>query len=79
MSDRKPVTPKSEVFEHAGQKYTCRFDPNAPPNERWMWVVNYTRTYQYIGNAATLEKASVKARKQIHALNKHVIEIEENE
>jgi hypothetical protein len=79
MSEKKQVTPKSETFEHAGQKYTCRFDPNAPPGEKWVWIVNYTRTYQYFGGAATLEKASVKARRQIHTLNRHVIELEENE
>ena len=79
MSERKQVTPKSETFEHAGQRYTCKFDPNAPAGERWVWIVNYIRTYQYVGNAASLEKASVKARRQIHVLNKHVIEIEENE
>jgi hypothetical protein len=32
-----------------------------------------------MGSAPTLESASVKARKQIHALNKHIIAMEENE
>jgi len=30
-----------------------------------------------MGSAATMEAASVKARRQIHALNKHVIAMEE--
>jgi hypothetical protein len=31
-----------------------------------------------MGSAASLEAASVKARKQIHALNKHIIAMEED-
>ena len=79
MSERKPIPPKSQTFEHGGQKYTCTFDPRAPKSEQWVWTVNYKRTYPYMGSAPTLESASVKARKQIHALNKHIIAMEENE
>lgn len=78
LSDKKSITPKSETFEHAGQRYTCTFDPNAPPGEKWVWRVKYMRAYLYFGNAQTLEKASVKARKLIHSMNKHVIDVEEN-
>ena len=77
MSERKPIPPKSQTFEHGGQKYTCTFDPRALPGSQWVWTVNYKRTYPYMGSAATMEAASVKARRQIHALNKHVIAMEE--
>ena len=45
MSERKAIPPKSQAFEHGGQRYTCTFDPNAPPNERWVWQVKYVRHY----------------------------------
>lgn len=60
---------KRETYEHGGQKYTCAFDPNAPPHERWVWYVDYTRSYQYVGSAPTLEKAAIAARRKIHSLN----------
>lgn len=66
----RPIPPKTETFEHGGQQYTCRFDPNAPPDRQWVWIVNYKRTYRYFGSAPTMEAASVVARKKIHAMNK---------
>ena len=74
----RETKPKSETFEHAGQKYTCMFDPNAPKGEQWVWYVDYIRTYRYVGNASTMDKAAANARRQIHKLNKYQIDWEEN-
>lgn len=79
MADKKPIPPKSETFEHAGQKYTCTFDPNAPKNQQWVWKVDYVRTYPYFGASATMEAAAKKARLLIHNMNKHTIASEESE
>lgn len=79
MSDRKPIPPKSQTYEHGGQKYTCTFDKNAPAGQQWVWTLNYKRVYPYFGTAPTLEAASVKARRQIHSLNKRVIASEEDD
>jgi hypothetical protein len=79
MAERKPIPPKTATFEHGGQRYTCRFDPNAPPDKRWVWTVAYTRTYQYFGHASTMEGASSNARRQIHKLNVRRIKQEEDD
>lgn len=60
---------KRETYEHGGQKYTCAFDKNAPPGKQWVWYVDYVVTHRYVGSAPTMEKASIDARKKIHALN----------
>jgi hypothetical protein len=78
MSERKAIPPKSQAFEHGGQRYTCTFDPNAAKGEQWVWQVKYVRHYPYSGSAATMEAASKKARLLIHNMNKHVIAVEEN-
>jgi hypothetical protein len=79
LADRKPIPPKSETHEHAGQRYSCTFDPNAPPGEQWVWKIRYIRTYLYFGSSPTMEAAAVKARLKIHNLNKRVASEEENE
>lgn len=61
---------KRVSYEHAGQKYICTFDPNAPPGAQWVWHVDYVTTYRYIGSAPTMEKAAADARRKIHTLNK---------
>jgi len=68
LAERKAVPPKAIHDTHAGQRYTCTFDPNAPPHEQWVWVVNYTRTYQFYGSSPTAEAATRAARKRIHLL-----------
>lgn len=75
----KPIKPKTETHEHAGQKYTCRFDPNAPEGQQWVWIVDYVRVYHYAGSGPTMDAASATARRRIHALNKRAIESEERD
>lgn len=76
---RQPITPNRRTFEHAGQRYTCVFDPNAPIGEQWVWIVEYVRITRYSGSSPTMEAASVKARKQIHTLNRWGIAQEEDD
>lgn len=75
----KPIKPKTVTYEHAGQKYTCRFDPNAPEGQQWVWVVDFVRVYQTIGSAPSLEAASKKARLHIHNMVKRVMTAEERD
>lgn len=75
----KPVTPKSETFDHAGQRYTCRFDPNAPRGQQWVWCVDYVRTYHYSGSGPTMESVAAAARRKIHMLNVRKIDLEEKD
>lgn len=79
MATRKAIKPKEQVYEHAGQRYRCCFDPNAPPNEQWVWIVEYVQTYRYYGHAPTLEGASKGARLKIHKLNKWEDDQDEHE
>lgn len=77
LSTKKLIPPKRETFEHAGQRYTCMFDPNAPPGRQWVWLVDYVQTYRYFGSSPTMESAAKSARLQIHTLNKHIVATEE--
>jgi hypothetical protein len=79
LTTRKPIPPKSETFKHAGQQYTCTFDPNAPPDQRWVWQVKFTRVYPYYGTGPTMEAASKAARLKIHKLTLDEIKWEERE
>lgn len=78
MAERKSISPKTETFDHGGQKYTCTFDPNAPKHQQWVWHVEYVRKYPYFGSCPTMEAAASKARKLIHSMNTHVIKWEES-
>ena len=77
--ERAKITPNRRTYEHGGQKYTCMFDPNAPKGKQWVWFVNYVHTIRLVGSAPTMEAASVKARKEIHGLNKTFGKIEEDD
>lgn len=79
LAERKPIPPKEQSFEHGGQRYTCRFDPNAPEDKRWLWTLAYTRVYRYYGQAPTMEQASAVARRKIHSMNKFAIQAEEDD
>ena len=63
------VRAKAETRLYAGHRYTLRFSPTATPDKRWSWVVKYTRTYEYIGSAETIQRASKDAELQIRKLN----------
>ena len=76
---RTPVTPNRKTFEHGGQRYTCCFDPNAPPGKQWVWIVDYVHKMRFVGTSSTLEAASVKARKEIHGMNKMLGRLEEDD
>ena len=66
--ESRAIAPKTERGIHMGQRYTLQFDPNAPAGERWVWIVRFTREYEYIGCAASLEAALRAAKKQIKEL-----------
>lgn len=76
---RKSIPPKEERFTHGGQTFICRYDPIAPPEHRWVWVLDYTRSYKYFGNAATLVAAQSQARRRIVKLNKRVVAGDEHD
>lgn len=79
LSDGKMIPPKSETHEHAGQRYTVTYDPNAPEHERWVWHMDYVRTYPYFGSCPTLDAAQSRAMRRIVLLNKRVFDWEERE
>lgn len=79
LSDRKPIQPKHIEGKDGKHKYTVTFDPNASHHSRWVWQVEYVRVYEYYGATSTEGSAVKEARKQILAMNKHLIEWEENE
>lgn len=67
--------PTKTISDREGDhRYTCTFDPNAPPHERWVWYVDYVRTYRYVGSSPTMEKAVKDARRKIHSLNTHEVD-----
>lgn len=78
LSDRKPIPPKQIVDRDGKQTYTVTFDPNAPHHSRWVWHVEYVRSYPYTGSTSTQASAVKEARKLIHAMNMHVIKWEED-
>jgi hypothetical protein len=61
------------------QRYTCTFDPNAPPHARWAWEVNFVRSFKYFGTAPSLPLADRHARKRIQQLLDRVVKQEEAE
>ena len=79
LAERKAIPPKSINGMHAGQKYTVVFDPNAPPHERWTWIVDYTRVYKMYGAGPTAEAAGAQARKRIHRMTQRQHMEEESE
>jgi hypothetical protein len=62
------VKPKSESRQFGGHRYTLMFDTNAPPERRWFWTVKYTRIYEYIGAASTIQRAAKEAERKIGEL-----------
>jgi len=68
MEYAKAIPPKTEAGMHMGQRFILRYDPHAPPDARWVWVVRFTRTYTFEGSAATLEAATKAAKRQIKEL-----------
>lgn len=76
LNQPKSIPPKATSHEHAGQRYTITYDPVA---RRWTWIVNYVRKHNFFGDAESAEAASRQARRQIHNLNKGIIEIEERD
>ena len=77
LPTKKLIPPKSETFEHAGQRYTCTYDPNAPPDKRWVWKVDYVCTFTYFGSSPSMENAAKAARLKIHKLVKRDVDWEE--
>ena len=63
------IKPKSIDGVHEGQRYTCSYDPNAPSERSWVWVVRFTQTYNFVGNAPTQHLAERRARSKIRMLN----------
>lgn len=63
------IPPKEVSNTHEGQKFICRYDPQAPVDKRWVWRVKYVQTYEFVGNAPSLSGAVKCARRKIHELN----------
>lgn len=70
LQDSKPIPPKSESHEFAGQRFTITYDPNAPEHERWVWMLNYVVTYDYYGSQPTRDTARQRATRMINSLNR---------
>lgn len=79
LPERKPIPPKQVTALHAGQRYTITFDPNAPLHERWMWRVDFTRVYSFIGACASIDLASRQARRRIDRMSMRTQREEEHE
>lgn len=63
------VQPKSEARSFGGHRYSLHFDANAPAERRWFWCVKYTRVYEYVGTAPTINRAAKAAERKIEELN----------
>ena len=72
-------TPKNETGMHRNQRYTLTYDPNAPVHERWVWQVDFVRTYKFFGACPTLDAAKSRALRRITLMAEFTIEAEENE
>jgi hypothetical protein len=79
MSEVRHIPPKVVNSIHLHQRYTCRFDPNAPPEQRWAWEVNFVRTYKHFGTAPSLPLADRRARRCIKMLVEGDVRMEEAE
>ena len=62
------VKPKEESDFYNGHRYILRFDPNGPEHERWVWKVNFTVVYPYVGASSSIDKARNAARRTIRRL-----------
>jgi len=62
------VKPKGESRLYRGHRYTLQFDAAAPPERRWFWTVKYHRVYEYVGAAASINRAALEAEKKIKEL-----------
>ncbi len=60
--------PKQESYNYEGQRYILKFEPNAPPGQRWSWCVVYTRSFQYFGSASDINTATNQAKARIRKL-----------
>lgn len=79
MADVHPIKPKSESYTHMNQRYTCTFDPNAPPHQQWVWQVDFVRTYKFFGSAPSLDGAQSRACMRIKQMTDRTHTAEENE
>jgi 2-polyprenyl-6-methoxyphenol hydroxylase-like FAD-dependent oxidoreductase len=59
------IIPKREEQDYNGHRIVLEFDPNAPPEKRWMWRATITRHYDYYGGAESIAAARNAARRQI--------------
>jgi len=64
----KPIQPKEEMHVYKNQRFVLRYDPNAPPDKRWVWTLAYTVVYPYFGSAATLQAAKNAAQRKLRSL-----------
>ena len=68
MTGVVPISPKQESAIYNGQRYLLRFDPNAPPDERWVWQVYFQITYPHVGSSPSIDHARNSARRRIRRL-----------
>ena len=78
MADVKHIPPKVVNSIHLHQRYTCTFDPNASPDQRWAWQVDFVRTYKHFGTAPSLSLADRRARRCIQQIVKGEVRMEED-
>lgn len=64
------IPPKTETSTHEGQRYTLTYHPGEPEGHRWGWYVAFRATYDFYGNATSLEAARRAACRQIDRLKK---------
>ena len=62
----KPIQPKTETRFHNGHRFHLTFDPNAPIGKQWVWRAIVTRTYEFVGEAATIQTAASQAKRRIN-------------
>jgi hypothetical protein len=79
LSEMNVIPPKTMSGIHMSQRFSCTFDPNAPEDKRWMWLVDFTRVYKFYGSAPSLARAQQQARRQIEKLIKAEHRVEESE
>lgn len=68
MNTVREVKPKSEARRYKGHNFVLSYRPAAPIAERWQWHVKFTRVYEFVGSAATIDRAAKEAQTKIDAM-----------
>jgi len=66
MSDHKPrVPPKRETHRFGKHTVIVTFQPTAPMDQRWSWVLRYVSEQVYVGSDKDIKTALKKAQQKI--------------